>query len=257
MLISGKSDELVKAKVYKNWSSLVDTVWARRCSVSRKHWGCSTPEGERRRTPRRRSKRRREMFKSLCWGEAVLGSLFLWLSWSIVACQLPEARPPVAEVGEILLWCGGERVDGAERECRWAGALESVRLEWVIRRDWQVRVGLFHLLPDIAFEQREVCCHGHRRSRSSLRAGPTSAAAHSVGLDPLWQGADVWAGVAALSLWEVIEVPQRAHVIRLSVLLPSALIVVLDDVIPHVLFILCYPLALPVAFQGQDQQDEY
>lgn len=148
-------------------------------------------------------------------------------------------------------------MDGAERERRRTGALEGVRLERVIRRHRQVSVGLFHLLPDIAFEQREVCRHGRRRGCGSLCAGSASAAVYSVGLNPLRQRADVWAGVAALCLWEVVEVPQRAHVVRLSVLLPSALVVVLDDVIPHVLFILCYPLALPVAFQGQDQQDEH
>lgn len=251
MLMSRKSDVPINAKAYKNWSSLVDNVRAKRCSVSHMRWGCSTPEGEKRR-PRRRSRRRRERFKSLCGGEALLGPLFLWFPWSVVACQLPEARPPVAEVGEILLWCGGERVDGAERERRRTGALEGVRLEGVIRRHWQVRISLLHLLPDVAFEQREICRHGRRRSRSSLCASSASAAAQSVGLDPLRQGAYVWAGVAALSFWELIEVPQCAHVVRLSVLLPSTLVVVLNDVIPHVLLILCYPLALPVAFQGQD-----
>lgn len=51
---------------------------------------------------------------SLYKGDAVLGPFLLRVSWSIVACQLPETWSPVAEVGEILFGGGGQRVDGAE-----------------------------------------------------------------------------------------------------------------------------------------------
>lgn len=186
---------------------------------------------------------------------AVLGPLLVRIPRRVVAGQLPETRPPVAEVGEILLRGGGQRVDGAERQ-RWgAGTLEGVRLEGVVRWHRQVGVGLLHLLPDVAFEQGEV--RGGRRQPLCTDAAAAAAnAIHPTDLHPLRQRAHVGARVAALGLWEVVEVPQGAHVVGLSVLLAAALVVVLDDVVPHVLLVLGHPLALAVAFEGQNQQDQ-
>jgi len=128
--------------------------------------------------------------------------------------QSLEARPPVVEVLVVLLDVYGERVDGAERLRHGAVALVGVRGQGVVGRHRVVRVVLLQTLADEISDVGAVL--RDRRPGTSFHLG-FHVPAEQVLLDDL--------GIA-----------ERPHVKGMRVLLAAALVVVVDHVVPDVLF---------------------
>ncbi|MEE6522454.1 hypothetical protein FKM82_021013 [Ascaphus truei] len=69
-----------------------------------------------------------------------------------------------------------------------------------------------------------------------------------------------WLGVVPpglAPLAEVVQTAQGRHVICLSIPLTPSLVIVLDDIVPHVLIIIGCQVTLMVTLQSQNKEDEH
>lgn len=148
---------------------------------------------------------------------ALRSSLFIALTHGIELSQSSEAWPPLSKVVIVLVRVRGRRFKGTQRARDGSPALVAVDLDGVVR--W-CRGVIVRLVKPYVDEFIYIY---------SIRTGVLTLPGHE-----LQVGLDVLPGEIAV---DAIWVLQRGDVKGLGVFLSASLVIVTDDVLPHVLVV--------------------